>query len=181
MGKMFYDTTYSYELSKLLRGILEGEQIPFAISGYSSLFGQIRRDGQTQVTLEDIATREQDRIDGRGPPERPTSLRVRATQDHLQSLELELPADTRAVNLQILSIERNRTRELLSTLVRSTDFPLPQGRIRVDFLAEGRESPWSDACRLPLQRFENGLLFAQVRATQDGLRWSEPIESPIEF
>ena len=181
MGKMFYDTTYSYELTKLLRGILEGEYVPYSVSGYSSLFGQIRKDGQTQVTLEDVATREQDRIDGRGPPERPTSLRVRALQDRLQSLELELPSDTRAVNLQILSLERNRTRELLSTLVRSTDFPLPRGRLSIDFLSEGGESPWADACKLPLRHFENGLLFAQVRATQDGLRWSEPLEAPLEF
>lgn len=181
MGKMFYDTTYSYELTKLLRGIIEGEHVPYAVSGYSSLFGQIRKDGQTQVTFEDIASREQDRIEGRGPPERPTALRVRALQDRLQGLELDLPSDARAINLQILSVERHRTRELLSTLVRAADFPLPQGRISIDLLAEGPDSPWSDACKLPLKSFERGLLFAQVRATQDGLRWSEPLESAIEF
>jgi hypothetical protein len=181
LGKLFYNTTYAYELTKLLRGVLEGEQISYSVSGYSSLFGQIRRDGKTEVTLEDIATLEQDRLSGRSAPERPRAIRVRAQQERLQSLELELPNDVQALNLQILLIERDRTRELLSTLVRATEFPLPRGSMRVDFLTQTDESAWSDACRLSLKKSTKGLLFAQVRTTEDGLRWSEPLETPIEF
>ena len=63
LGLMFYDRRYSFELMRLLRASMDRQPVAYEVSAYSPIFGRVAETGNSQVFIDDIATRAQREVD----------------------------------------------------------------------------------------------------------------------
>jgi hypothetical protein len=63
LGLMFYDRRYSFELMRLLRASMDRQPVAYEVSAYSPIFGRVAETGNSQVFIDDLATRAQREVD----------------------------------------------------------------------------------------------------------------------
>lgn len=69
LGEMFFDRLFGYELARLVRQVLSGEQVTYHVSGGARSVRRVSDQGGTLLTEDDIASRMQSEIefDRQGP------------------------------------------------------------------------------------------------------------------
>jgi hypothetical protein len=63
LGLMFYDRRYSFELMRLLRASMNQQPVAYEVSAYSPVFGRVAETGNSQIFIDDVATRAQREVD----------------------------------------------------------------------------------------------------------------------
>jgi hypothetical protein len=110
LGLMFYDRRYSFELMRLLRASMDRQPVAYEVSAYSPIFGRVAETGNSQVFIDDIATRAQrevdfDREDGRIPTQDReaaiTDLRNKVLPGAKATLQLYLKSAPKAIYIEL--------------------------------------------------------------------------------
>jgi hypothetical protein len=110
LGLMFYDRRYSFELMRLLRASMNDQPVAYEVSAYSPVFGRVAETGNSQIFIDDVATRAQREVDfdretGRIPTQDReaaiTDLRSEALSGSRASLQLYLKSAPKAIYVEL--------------------------------------------------------------------------------
>ncbi|MDB5036630.1 MAG: hypothetical protein JWQ35_158 [Bacteriovoracaceae bacterium] len=63
LGNIFFDRYYSYELIRLLRLSLDGEEVDYLVTASNPVIGNLYKHGKTQLQFENIGTKLQQTLD----------------------------------------------------------------------------------------------------------------------
>ncbi len=184
LSKVFHDRRYSYELMRLLRASMNGQPVAYEVSAYSPVFGRVAETGNSEVFLEDLATRAQreiefDREEGRTPTQdRDAAIHgvlASAVSSSRVDIEMHLRAAPKAIYLELYERSFWNWKKKANVLVYNNG-ELDAGANRLVLAKELSESPWFGISKELLPRTRYRLRMA-VNAS--GLNWG-PAQS-VEF
>ena len=150
LGGMFYDTRYSHELMRLLRASLDGQPAAYEVSGYSPTFGRVAEAGNSQVFLDDIATRAQreadfDRESGHLPSQDREAAILALDSMPISStrvdIALQLKSPPKAIYLELYSRGFWGTKKVANVLLYNSG-ELQSGVNLLALNAQDSASPW---------------------------------------
>lgn len=189
LGNMFFDSMYSYELVRILRAALQGQDVNYWVSGYSTYFGQRWEHGDTTLLAENKASQLQREIDFDVPGRRGPDNSGEPEIDGLEITRIDSNKILITFNLteipQALFFQINTSNPWwvfsngrLAHLLMYNNGMFKKGENKLVLDKKNATSPG-----FPLiEKVESGTRYIlQISSNMSGLTWSPLIETPFRM
>ncbi|OFZ19190.1 MAG: hypothetical protein A2X94_11230 [Bdellovibrionales bacterium GWB1_55_8] len=90
LGELFFDRIFGYELARLVRQVLSGEEVTFFVSGSSRALGRTTDQGGTKLIVDDIASRMRRDIEFDQSGARPADTALETQVSELEVVALDV-------------------------------------------------------------------------------------------
>ncbi len=188
LGRLFSDRLFSYELMKLLRSSLAGEEAQYVASGRTKFFGEIVDSGLSELKFDDMASDKQKQIDFDKPgsqiPPGGEDTKVyelsftSIDKDHA-NIKFALQAVPHAIDIQLYSDEKSLWgKKKLAEVLLYNDGTLKSGSVTLNLDRTKTEDPLT---AIMDKLVDKGRYKIRVSMNPDGIRWGETAEQEFKI